>query len=235
MSIERWDPFREMISLRDVMNSLVAESYLRPGARPTVGEAMTLPLDVTESEGEFVVKSSLPGVKPEDVQITVQGDTLTIRGESKAEEEKKGTHWHLRERRSGSFARSVSLGSPINSDAATAEFDHGVLTLRLPKAAENKPKQIKVATTSTPPASSEPPASYEPEGLPSGTGTGPVKQAASTKSSKKGGKPEPAHDLTAEQTREAQEAETARNAAVSSRERMVDIGRGNQQAGRQSQ
>lgn len=106
MTIERWEPFREMISLHDAMNSLLAESFVRPGGPPAPGGAATLPLDVAETEGEFVIKASLPGIKPEDVKITVHGDTLTIRGESKAEEDKKGTHWHLRERRVSSLVRS---------------------------------------------------------------------------------------------------------------------------------
>ena len=88
MTIERWDPFREMISLRDAMNSLLGESFVRPGGPPATGGAATLPLDVAETEGEFVIKASLPGIKPEDVNITVHGDTLTIRGESKGEEER---------------------------------------------------------------------------------------------------------------------------------------------------
>ena len=155
MSIERWDPFREMISLRDAMNSLLAESFVRPGGPPATGGAATLPLDVAETEGEFVIKASLPGIKPEDVHITVHGDTLTIRGESKAEEEKKGTHWHMRERRVSSFARSVSLGTPIQTDAASAQFEHGVLTLTLPKSAAAKPKQIKVPSGPAPHRSSD--------------------------------------------------------------------------------
>ena len=118
MSIERWDPFREMISLRDAMNSLLPESFVRPGGLPANGGAATLPLDVGETEDEFVVKASLPGIKPDDVQITVHGDTLTIRGESKAEEEKKGEHWHIRERRFGSFQRSLVPGTPIQLDKA---------------------------------------------------------------------------------------------------------------------
>src|SRR5262249_35518323 len=92
----------------------------------------------------FLVKASLPGIKPEDVQITVHGDTLTIRAEQKAEEEKKGQTWHLRERRYGAFQRSVSLAVPIDSDKAHATYDHGVLTLTLPKAEAARPKQIKV-------------------------------------------------------------------------------------------
>jgi HSP20 family protein len=145
MAIERWDPFREVVSLRDAMNSLLQESFVRPGGVPEAGGLATLPLDVTETEGEFVVKASLPGAKPEDVQITIHGDTLTIRGESKAEEEKKGQTWHLRERRYGSFQRSLSLATPIDADKANAQFEHGVLTLTLPKAEQARPKQIKIS------------------------------------------------------------------------------------------
>jgi HSP20 family protein len=146
MAIERWDPFREMVSLRDAMNSLLQDSFVRPGAglMPGGGGGVTLPLDIAETENEFIVHASLPGVKPEQVQITVHGDTLTIRGESKEHEEKKGQNWHIRERRFGAFQRSVSLNAPIDSDKAKAEFEHGVLTLTLPKAEAAKPKQIKV-------------------------------------------------------------------------------------------
>jgi len=148
MAIERWDPFREAISLRDAMDSLLQESFVRPGGMPAQAGYAAMPLDVCEAEDEFVVKAALPGIKPEDVQITVQGDTLTIRGESKAEEEKKGERWHLRERRSGSFQRSVALSSPVDPDKARAHFEHGVLTLTMPKSEAAKPRQIKVNGTS---------------------------------------------------------------------------------------
>jgi HSP20 family protein len=145
MTIERWDPFREMVSLRDAVNSLLQDSFVPPdGARSERGAAFTLPLDVTEAENDFVVMASLPGIKPEDVQTTVLGDTLTIRGESKADGEQKGQNWLVRERRSGSFQRSVRLGTPINADKASAQFEHGVLTLTLPKSEQARPKQIKL-------------------------------------------------------------------------------------------
>lgn len=144
MAIERWDPFREVISLREAMNSLLQDSFVRPGGMSAQSGLSALPLDVSETENEFVVKASLPGIKPDDVQITVHGDTLTIRGESKVEEEKKGEHWHIRERRSGAFQRSLSLSAPVDSDKAQADFEHGVLTLRLPKSEFAKPRQIKV-------------------------------------------------------------------------------------------
>jgi HSP20 family protein len=144
MAIQRWDPFREVVSLRDAVSSLLQESFVRPiGILGDGGSAM-LPLDISENENEFIVKASLPGVRPEDVQITAHGDTLTLRGEIKAEEEKKDEHYHLRERRFGQFQRTVTLPTPISADKAQAHFENGVLTLTLPKAEEAKPKQIKI-------------------------------------------------------------------------------------------
>ena len=148
MSIERWNPFDEAVSLRDAVNSLFQESFVRPGGVPAqAGGLAAFPLDVCETENEFVVKASLPGVKPDDVQVTIHGDTLTIRGQSKAEEEKKGEHWHLRERRFGTFQRALSLTTPVDADKALAQFEHGVLTLRIPKSEAAKPKQIKIGGT----------------------------------------------------------------------------------------
>jgi HSP20 family protein len=144
MAIQLWDPVREAVSLRDVMSSLLQDSFVRPGALLGDGGPAMLPLDISENDNEFIVKASLPGVRPEDVQITVHGDTLTIRGEMKAEQEKKDEHYHLRERRYGLFQRTVRLSAPVRSDQAHAEFQDGVLTLTLPKAEEAKPKQIRI-------------------------------------------------------------------------------------------
>ena len=146
MTIERWTPAHETVSLRDAMNFLFQESFVQPtGSRSEGGAATsTLPLDITEGENDYVVTASLPGIKPEDVQTTVLGDTVTIKGESKACAEQKGQNWLVRERRSGSFQRSVTLGMPINADKASAHFEHGVLTLTLPKSEQARPKQIKL-------------------------------------------------------------------------------------------
>ena len=143
MAIQHWEPLREMVSLRDAMNSLLQESFVRPVGLMGNGAALS-PLDIAETEDEFIVKASLPGVRPEDVHITAHGDTLTIRGEMKAEEEKKGEHYHLRELRQGHFQRTVTLSTPISADKAQAQFENGVLTLKLPKAEEAKPKEIKI-------------------------------------------------------------------------------------------
>jgi HSP20 family protein len=148
MAIERWDPFREAISLRDAMTSLLQDSFVRPGGMPAQGAFATFPLDVSETENEFVVRASLPGVKPDDVQITVHGDTLTIRGESKAEGDRKGEQWHLRERRFGAFQRALTLTTPVDPDQAQASYEHGVLTLTLPKSEAARPRQIKVGGAS---------------------------------------------------------------------------------------
>jgi HSP20 family protein len=147
MAITRWDPFGDAVSLRDAMNSLFQESFVRPAAGASGG--FSTPVDVSENENEFVIHASLPGVRPEDVQITVHGDTLTIRGETKDHEEKKGENWLLRERRYGGFQRSLSFSAPVNADRASAHFEHGVLTLTLPKAEEAKPKQIKVGNSAS--------------------------------------------------------------------------------------
>jgi len=152
MTIARWDPFREMVSLRDAVNSLVQESLVPPNGTRSEREAatFTLPLDVTEAENDFVVMASLPGIRPEDVQTTVLGDTLTIRGKSHADAEQKSQHWVVRERRSGSFQRSVSLGTPINADRASAQFENGVLTLTLPKSEQARPKRIMLSVHPAP-------------------------------------------------------------------------------------
>lgn len=156
MAIERWDPFREAVSLRDAMNSLFQESFVRPSGPSAQNGQQPLPLDVSESENEYVVKASMPGVKPEDVQVTIRGDTLSIRGDVSAEEEKQGERWYVRERRCGSFQRSVVLGEPVDAGKAESQYEHGVLTLKLPKAEAAKPHQIKIAGAAQPQAGQAP-------------------------------------------------------------------------------
>jgi HSP20 family protein len=141
MAFGRWDPLQDAVSLRDAVNSLLQESFVRPGAERA---AQALPLDILETENEFLVKASLPGVKPDAVQITVHGETVSIRGEVPAEPDRPGQTWLLRERRAGPFHRSFALTAPIDSDKARAGFEDGVLTLTLPKAEAAKPRQIKV-------------------------------------------------------------------------------------------
>ena len=148
MVIQRWEPIREAVSLRDARNSLPQESFVRPIGLLAV-DALAISLYIQDNENNFIIKASLPGVRPEDVQIAVHGDTLTILGQIKAEDEEKDEHYHQRERRYGQFGRTVSLSTPITADKAKAQLENGLLKMRLPKAEEAKPKQIKVAPSST--------------------------------------------------------------------------------------
>ena len=103
-------------------------------------------VDVYETDEDVVVKASVPGVDPEELDISITGDTLTIKGETRAEEEVEEENYVYRERRYGAFSRSMTIPTSVEADEADAEFEDGVLTLRLPKAEEVKPKTIKVKT-----------------------------------------------------------------------------------------
>ncbi|MCX7683316.1 MAG: Hsp20/alpha crystallin family protein [Anaerolineae bacterium] len=146
-NLVRWEPFRELISLREAMDRLFEESFVRPWSTwlTSPGEG-TLAVDMYETDDAIIVKSPIPGVKPEDLDISITGDTLTIRGETRAETEVKEEKYIRRECRYGSFCRSLPLPVPVVADKAVAEFENGVLTLTLPKAEEVKPKTIKVKT-----------------------------------------------------------------------------------------
>ena len=141
----RWDPFREMVSLRDAMDRLFEESFVRPSGERSMGEARTLALDMYETDDDLVVEASLPNIGPDDVDISIVGNSLTIKGEMEREEEKeeKGKDY-FRERRYGAFQRTVSLPVEVNADEAEATFENGVLKLSLPKVEEAKPKRITV-------------------------------------------------------------------------------------------
>ncbi len=143
MSIQRWEPFREMVSLRDAMDRLLEESFIRPrGTMTMLGGGM--PLDVRETDDAFVVETTVPGARPEDVDISVLGDTLRVHADIKDEGDREGERWLIRERRFGYFERTVTLPTTIKADRANAEFENGVLRITLPKAEEAKPRPIPV-------------------------------------------------------------------------------------------
>ena len=144
--VVRWEPFGEMVSLHDAVNRLFEDSFIRPSAWPLPfdGGNLSVPMDVIETKDNVVVKVSTPGVKPEDIDISVVGDTLTIKGETKSEEQFEEGSYIRKERRFGSFQRTLSLPASVTSDKAKAEFENGVLTLTLPKSEAAKPKSIKV-------------------------------------------------------------------------------------------
>jgi HSP20 family protein len=145
MAIERWQPFGELISLREAMNRLFEDSFVRHShAFATLGEVTMPALDVYQAPNEVVAKATLPGLKPEDVNIDISGDTLTIKGETQAEEEIKKEDYLYQERHYGAFSRSMALPDGLKPDKAKATMEDGVLTLTIPKAEEIKPKAIKV-------------------------------------------------------------------------------------------
>ena len=144
-SLIRWDPFRDTLSLRNAMDRLFEDSFVTPHfgwIAPTSAAGMAL--DVYETKDQVVIKAALPGVKPEETEVTITGDTLTIRGESKEEREAKEENYIRKERHFGSFARSVTLPAGLEADKAEATFENGVLTLKIPKSEQVKPKSIKV-------------------------------------------------------------------------------------------
>ena len=146
MSISRWEPFKDFMTLRQAMDRLFEESVVRP--IPMWGDGQSrrhLPLDVWETPDAIVVRASVPGAKPDEVEITIEGGTVTIRGEIRVPQD-EGT-FLLQEQRYGPFARSIELNMPVQADKADASFKDGLLTLTIPKAEEVKPKVIKVKTT----------------------------------------------------------------------------------------
>lgn len=144
--IVRWDPF-DRLSLRDAMDRLFEDAFITPRWFTPFRENWldSLALDVVEDDDNVVVKASVPGFKPEEIDISVVEDTLTIKGESKTEKKEEKEHYLMRERRFGTIQRTLRLPVPVQADKAKAEFENGVLVLTLPKAEEVKPKQIKIS------------------------------------------------------------------------------------------
>ncbi len=145
-NITRFDPVGEMVSLRSAMDRLFEDSFVSPMGWRTIsgGESVMPAIDVHETADDLVVTAVLPGVKPEDVEITMTGQTLTLRGELKADDEVERDQYLYRERRYGSFSRSLQLPVRVEGDQAEATFTDGILRLRIPKAEEVKPRQIRI-------------------------------------------------------------------------------------------
>ncbi len=142
-NLTHWEPERQIMTLRDAMDRLFDEAFTRPifnlGMTPSAPS-----IDLYQTDDSVVVEAALPGLKANDVQITVTGDVLTLRGNFEQETEKKEATYHLRERRTGSFERSILLPTEVQTDKAVSEFENGILTISLPKAESVKPKTITV-------------------------------------------------------------------------------------------
>jgi HSP20 family protein len=141
-NLTRWEPMREMMTLRQAMDQLFDDAFTRP--RGASGVSIVPAMDLYQTADEVVVKANLPGLKAEDVQISVANGVLSLHGEFKQENEQNEATYHVLERRYGSFERSVTLPTDVQTDKAKAEFQDGVLTITLPKAETVKPKTITI-------------------------------------------------------------------------------------------
>ena len=145
-NIVRWEPLRDVMTLRDAMDRMFEDRFGRSVVPFGWGEG-TLALDMYETNESVVVKTAIPGVNADELEVSVTGDTLTIKAESEKEEEVSRENYLRRERRYGSYCRSVTLPGGLVSEKADADYTDGILTLTFPKAEEVKPKAIKVKSS----------------------------------------------------------------------------------------
>lgn len=138
----RWEPAREMMSLRDAMDRLFDDAFTRP---LSLRDGWSVPaIDMFQTDDEIVVKAALPGIKSDEVQINITGEVLTLKGEVQQNQEMEEKAWHIREQRFGSFERSIALPTDVVADKARADFENGILTISLPKVEDVKPKTIAI-------------------------------------------------------------------------------------------
>ena len=145
-NVTRWNPVRDMITLREAMDQLFNDQTAR-SREYRQNAAWLLPIDAYANDDAIVIVADVPGLKPEQLEVTLEGDTLTIRGEVPALQQAK--NFLLRERPAGRFERVLTINTPIDTSKVEASFDNGVVQITLPKAEAVKPKQIKVNATKT--------------------------------------------------------------------------------------
>ena len=151
MAVIRWEPFRDLVSLQDRMNRLFDESLRsRSGAGTgheedwALGGSWAPPVDIYEQDGNIALKAELPGIDPKDVELRVENNVLTLRGHRKLDQEVKKENYHRVERAYGTFMRSFTLPTVVDTEKIQAEYRDGVLRVVLPKREEAKPKQISI-------------------------------------------------------------------------------------------
>ena len=143
--LTRWEPFRDLSALQNRMNRLFEAQYGGGREESLTTGAFVPAVDVYEDEHSIQLKLEVPGIDEKDLDIKVENNVLSVSGERKLEKEEKEENFHRVERRYGSFTRSFTLPSTVSTDDIQADYDHGVLKIRLAKRAEAKPKQIKVS------------------------------------------------------------------------------------------
>jgi HSP20 family protein len=148
MTLVRWNPTKDMMRLRSEFDRLFDETMEMP-AWPWSQQTPQLAIDVAEDDSAYIVKASVPGIKADDLDVSIHDNVLTIKGELKEEEDIGDEQYHLRERRWGSFSRSIALPSTVDADAVEASYEDGVLTLDIPKTDEVKVKRIPIREAQT--------------------------------------------------------------------------------------
>ena len=143
-TVIRWDPFSDRLSLREAVDRLMQDSFVLPTTPLWRAAEGQLALDIYEKDDKIIVEAAVPGFKPEEIDISITGDTLTLKGEVKQETETKEKNYLRHERVFGSFQRVVQLPEDLDADKAEAKFENGLLTMVIPKSERIKPKSIKI-------------------------------------------------------------------------------------------
>jgi HSP20 family protein len=148
MSIIKWDPFRDLLTFREKMNRLFEETFSLWGEEKELISGTWSPaVDIYETENEVVLTAELPGMEEKDIQLKIEDNNLVLKGERKFEKETKEENYHRIERAYGSFYRSFTIPPAVDRGKITAEYENGILKVRMPKKAETKPKEIKITRT----------------------------------------------------------------------------------------
>lgn len=151
MAIIRWDPFRDMVTLREKMNRMFEDVFSgRSEDKELTAGTWAPSVDIFETENELVMTAEIPGIEEKDVEIKVEDNTLSIRGERKFEKETKEENYHRIERSHGSFYRAFTLPSSVDPERIQAEQENGVLKISMPKRQELKPRKVKILKPTTP-------------------------------------------------------------------------------------
>jgi HSP20 family protein len=151
MAIIKWDPFRDLVTLREKMNRLFEDAFTSRGEeRDLIASTWTPAVDIYETENELILSAEIPGIDEKDVEIKVEDNTLSIKGERKFEKETKEENYHRIERSYGSFYRSFTLPNYIDQDKIQAVHENGVLKITMPKKTELKPRKVKILKPATP-------------------------------------------------------------------------------------
>ncbi|MGQ9800421.1 MAG: Hsp20/alpha crystallin family protein [Candidatus Saccharicenans sp.] len=151
MAITKWDPFRDIMVLRDRMNRLFEDLVSSPKFEDTdiIQSTWSPAVDIYETENELVLTAELPGVEEKDIEIKVEDNTLSLKGERKFEKETREENYHRIERAYGSFYRSFSLPQYVDQDKISAEYENGLLKIHMPKKPEVKPRKVKILKPQT--------------------------------------------------------------------------------------